>query len=116
MSSLSRDGFGNRDTFLGSLMRQHGSAHHIAHGIYIRQIGAAIAVDFNITPIIQFQPDIFPTQVQPCWERGRPRQSVYPLPVFVRCPFVLGVGIFHRDTFFAGFDSAYFDTRFYHQA
>jgi hypothetical protein len=62
MSGLTRNGLGNRDTFLGSLMRQHGPANHISHCIYIGQISAAIAVHLDKPPIIQLQADIFRTQ------------------------------------------------------
>ena len=115
MSSLTCDGFSHGDAFLGSLMRQHGSAYHIAHGIDIGQIRAAMAIYFDISSIIQLQSDIFRTQSGSIWNPAdRDNEFIhfqFLYIAFIRAASVYSTVILLR----RGFDPAYFDSGLYNQ-
>src|SRR5690242_13669036 len=113
MTSLTGNDFRYRNTFLGSLMRQHRSAHHITNGIYVWQIGAATRIHFNVAATVQFQPDIFDAQTSGIRNPpNRDNEFIH----FERLDAFLGVcriDILNRNIFFTAPDAAYLDASLY---
>ena len=117
MPVLAGDALGHGHAFFLGLVRQHGAAHHVAHGPHAGQVGLAVAIDHDGTALIQLQAHGLGVQA------GGVGHAANADDEFVHFQLVLGtlgVGVGHTDlrllAFFGGCDLAHFHAQLNLQA
>ncbi len=104
MPVLASDALGHRHALFLGLVRQHGAAHHVAHGPHAGQVAAAVGIDHDGAALIELQPDRL--RVQP-GGIGHPANRDDELVGFQRLRLAFGVAVGNRDAFFERLDLAH---------
>ena len=104
MPVLARDALGHGHGFFFGLVRQHGAAHHVAHGPHAGQAGAALFINHDVAAFAQLQTDGF--GIQPFGiGHAADRDDEFVHHQCVR--FACGIGVVDGDAFFAVLDFAH---------
>ena len=62
MPGLNGQDFGDDDTFVFGLVRQHWAWNAIADGVYARHVCLELRIDLNYAPVISLDPDCIETE------------------------------------------------------
>ena len=103
MAMLARDALGHGHALFLGLVRQHGAAHHVAHGPDAGQVGLAVTVDHDGAALIELQAHGFGVQANRVGHAADRHDELVNLK---RLGFALGVGVSNADALLGRLDVA----------